>query len=108
MKNEANKLNEEVNLLRNQIEVLSNENSTLREKSGTKPNDDQIHEITILKQENEELKRQLEQYLNNINNLEKIKILKEDENSLLKSQIQELLKNPKKIRRNNIRKTESK
>ena len=97
LKNEANKLNEEVNLLRNQIEVLSNENSTLREKSGTKPNDDQIHEITILKQENEELKRQLEQYLNNINNLEKIKILKEDENSLLKSQIQELLKNQKRL-----------
>jgi hypothetical protein len=97
LKNEANKLNEEVNLLRNQIEVLSNENSTLREKGGTKPNDDQIHEITILKQENEELKRQLEQYLNNINNLEKIKILKEDENSLLKSQIQELLKNQKRL-----------
>ena len=97
MKNEANKLNEELNLLRNQIEVLSNENSALREKSGTKPTEDQIHEITILKQENEQLKRQLEQYLNNINNLEKIKILKEDENSLLKSQIQELIKNQKRL-----------
>lgn len=97
LKNEANKLNEELNLLRNQIEVLSNENSALREKSGTKPTEDQIHEITILKQENEQLKRQLEQYLNNINNLEKIKILKEDENSLLKSQIQELIKNQKRL-----------
>ena len=97
LKNEANKLNEELNLLRNQIEVLSNENSALREKSGSKPTEDQIHEITILKQENEQLKRQLEQYLNNINNLEKIKILKEDENSLLKSQIQELIKNQKRL-----------
>ena len=97
LKNEANKLSEEVSLLRNQIEILSNENSVLREKNGTKPNEDQIHEITILRQENEQLKNQIQQYLNNINNLEKIKILKEDENSLLKSQIQELLKNQKKL-----------
>jgi hypothetical protein len=97
LKNEANKLSEEVGLLRNQIEILSKENSALREKNGSRPTEEQIHEITILKQENDQLKKQLEQYLNNKNNLEQIKILKEDENSLLKSQIQELLKNQKKL-----------
>ena len=95
MKNEANKLSEEVTLIRNQIEILSNENKVLREKNGAKPTEDQIHEITILRQENEQLKKQIEEYLNNINNLERIKILKEDEISLLKAKIEELLRNQK-------------
>ena len=97
LKNEANRLSEEVALLRNQIEILSNENKALREKNGAKPTEDQIHEITILRQENEQLKKQVEEYLNNINNLERIKILKEDENSLLKAKIEELLRNQKKL-----------
>jgi len=64
LKNEANKLSEEVTLLRNQIEILSNENKVLREKNGAKPKEEQIQEIKILRQENEQLKKQIEEYLN--------------------------------------------
>lgn len=55
----------------------------------------QIHEITILRQENEQLRKQLEQYLNLQNTFEQYKRLKEDEISLLKLKIQELINNQK-------------
>ena len=97
LNNEANNFKGEVGQLRNQIQILTDENKILREKNGTMPTENEIHEISILKQENEQLKKQIEQYLNIQSNFEKYKQLKEDEINLLKLQIQELLKNQKKL-----------
>ncbi len=97
LRNENKRLNEELAQLRNQIQILSEENRTLREKNGAKPSESQIHEITILRQENEQLKKQLEQYLNLQNTFEQYKRLKENEISLLKLKIQELINNQKKL-----------
>jgi hypothetical protein len=97
LRNENNRLNGELAQLRNQIQILSEENRTLREKNGSNPSESQIHEITILRQENEQLRKQLEQYLNLQNTFEQYKRLKEDEISLLKLKIQELINNQKKL-----------
>ena len=97
LRNENNRLNGELAQLRNQIQILSEENRSLREKNGAKPSETQIHEITILRQENEQLRKQLEQYLNLQNTFEQYKRLKEDEISLLKLKIQELINNQKKL-----------
>ena len=97
LSNEANNLRGEVGQLRNQVQILTEENKILREKNGAMPTENQIHEISILKQENEQLRKQIEQYLNNQNNFEQYKKLKEDEINLLKLKIQELLKNQKKL-----------
>ena len=97
LRNENNRLNGELAQLRNQIQILTEENRTLREKNGSKPSESQIHEITILRQENEQLKKQLEQYLNLQSTFEQYKRLKEDEISLLKLKIQELINNQKKL-----------
>ena len=95
LRNENNKLNGELAQLRNQIKILTEENRTLREKNGSNPSESQIHEITILRQENEQLRKQLEQYLNLQSTFEQYKRLKEDEISLLKLKIQELINNQK-------------
>ena len=97
LRNENNRLNGELAQLRNQIQILSEENRTLREKNGSNPSESQIHEITILRQENEQLRKQLEQYLNLQNTFEQYKRLKENEISLLKLKIQELINNQKKL-----------
>ena len=97
LRNENNRLNGELAQLRDQIKILTEENRTLREKNGSNPSESQIHEITILKQENEQLRKQLEQYLNLQNTFEQYKRLKEDEISLLKLKIQELINNQKKL-----------
>ena len=97
LRNENNKLNRELAQLRNQIQILTEENRTLREKNGSNPSESQIHEITILRQENEQLRKQLEQYLNLQSTFEQYKRLKEDEISLLKLKIQELINNQKKL-----------
>ena len=97
LRNENNRLNGELAQLRDQIKILTEENRTLREKNGSNPSESQIHEITILRQENEQLRKQLEQYLNLQNTFEQYKRLKEDEISLLKLKIQELINNQKKL-----------
>ena len=97
LKNEASKLNGEVGALRSQIQILIDENKILREKKGSQPNETQIHEITILKQENERLRRTIEEYMIEKNTFEQYKRLKEDENTLLKLQVEGLLKNQKNL-----------
>ena len=97
LKNEANKLNGEVGQLRSQISILLEENKVLRQKNGSQPSQAQIHEITILKQENERLKKQLEQYINMETTFEQYKRLKEQELNYLKMQIEEYIKNQKKL-----------
>ena len=97
LKNEANKLSGEVGQLRSQISILLEENKVLRQKNGSQPSQAQIHEITILKQENERLKKQLEQYINMETTFEQYKRLKEQELNYLKMQIEEYIKNQKKL-----------
>ena len=97
LKNEASKLTGEVGALRSQIQILIDENKILREKKGSQPNETQIHEITILKQENERLRRKIEEYMIEKNTFEQYKRLKEDENTFLKLQVEGLLKNQKKL-----------
>ena len=97
LKNEANKLSGEVGQLRSQITILLEENKVLRQKNGSMPSQAQIHEITILKQENERLKKQLEQYINIETTFEQYKRLKEQEINYLKLQIEEYIKNQKKL-----------
>ena len=97
LKNEANKLSGEVGQLRSQISILLEENKVLRQKNGSMPSQAQIHEITILKQENERLKKQLEQYINMETTFEQYKRLKEQEINYLKMQIEEYIKTIKKL-----------
>ena len=97
LKNQSNKFNGELSQLRNRVQILLQENKSLREKSGTSPSLAQIQEVSILKQENAKLKRQVE-----INNgvqitFEQYKLLKEEEIKYLKMQIEELSKNQKKL-----------
>ena len=97
LKNESKQLSEEVGGLKKQIQIILQDNSILRKKSGSQPNDIQIHEIGILKQENEKLKKQLEQYIATQSNFDQYKTLKEEEIKYLKLQIEELEKSQKKI-----------
>ena len=97
LKNEANTLSGEVGQLRGQISVLLEENRVLRQKNGSMPNESQIHEISFLKQENERLKKQLEQYITLQTTFEQYKRLKEEEINYFKLQIQEYIKNIKKL-----------
>ena len=97
LKNEANKLSREVGQLRGQISILLEENKILREKNGSNPSEIQIHEISILKQENEKLKRELEKYLTLETTFEQYKRLKEEEIKYFKLQIEEYKKNQKKL-----------
>ena len=97
LKNEANKLSREVGQLRGQISILLEENKILREKNGSKPSEIQIHEISILKQENEKLRRELEKYLTLETTFEQYKRLKEEEIKYFKLQIEEYKKHQKKL-----------
>ena len=96
LKGESNKLNEEIGQLKGKIHILLEENKVLREKNDYRPNEKQIHEISILKEENEKLKKKLEQYISVQNTFDEYKKLKEEEINYLKLQIEELLKSQKK------------
>ena len=96
LKGESNKLNEEIGQLKGKIHILLEENKILREKNDYRPNEKQIHEISILKEENEKLKKKLEQYIAVQNTFDEYKKLKEEEINYLKLQIEELLKSQKK------------
>ena len=97
LKNEANKLSGEVGQLRGQITVLLEENRVLRQKNGSMPNESEIHEISFLKQENEKLRKELEQYLTLQSTFEQYKKLKVEEINYFKLQIEEYIKNIKKL-----------
>ena len=97
LRSESTKLSGEVGQLRGQIHVLLEENKVLRQKNGSTLNDSQIHEISILKQENESLRSQLNQNIAIQNTFEQYKQLKEEEIKYLKLQIEELLKTQKKL-----------
>ena len=97
LKNEANKLSGEVSQLRSQITILLEENKVLRQRNGSMTNESQIQEITIIKQENESLRKQLEKYLSLENTFEQYKILKEQEINYFKLQLEEYIKNQKKL-----------
>ena len=91
LKKDASKLINDINILKNQIVILNQENENLRQNKGIIPNQNEIHEISILKQENERLNNEILNIKNNSNNeFENYKKMKEEEISLLKSQIEEL------------------
>ena len=108
LKNKTYKLMEQIEQLNNQIQILNEENQKLRENRGVIPNENEIHEITILKQELEKKSKELNDIKNEKNNeFEEYKKMKENqieeltkelnllqkENNDLKFKIQELLKN---------------
>ena len=97
MRSESSKLHGEIGQLRGQVSVLLEENRALRQKNNINPNEIQINEIRILKQENERLRKQLEQNMGIQTTFEQYKRLKEEEIRYLKLQIEELLKNQKKL-----------
>ena len=97
LKNESNKLNGEIGELKGQIHILLEENKILKEKNGSMPNQVQIHEINILKEENERIRKQLDETLGVKNTFDQYKILKEEEVKFLKIRIEELLYNQKKL-----------
>ena len=91
-------LRNENNQLRSQIEILRQENQNIKLKNNT--NGDQSEEILFLKQENERYLKEindLRMQLNQLNEFENYKRLKEEEISLLKRQIEELLSNQRKL-----------
>ena len=108
LKAETNKLIEQIQLLNNQIQILTEENKNLRQSKGAIPKENEIHEITLLKQEVERLTQELNNLQNEKNNEnEEYKKIKEnqievltkrlneviEENNNLKLQIQQLLNN---------------
>ena len=110
LKLKTHKLVEQILQLNNQIQILNEENKNLRKNNGAIPNENQIHEITILKQELERISKELYNVQNEKNNeIEEYKKIKEkqieeltkninlllNENNTLKLQIQELLNNNK-------------
>ena len=97
MKNEANKLGCEIEGLKRQIDVIEEENKALRDKNAFMPNEAQIHDITILKKENESLRKQIDKYIAEQSNFDRYKKLKEEEVKYLKLQLEELLKNVKNL-----------
>ena len=88
LKNESNKLNGEIGQLKGQIHILLEENKILKEKNGSMPNQIQIHEISILKEENERIRKQLDETLGVKNTFNQYKILKEEEVKFLKIRIE--------------------
>jgi len=59
LKEETNKLITQIEQLKSQILIINGENKILRENQGFKPNLNEIHEITILKNEIQRLSNDL-------------------------------------------------
>ena len=97
LRNEVSRLNGELGALRGQIQIITEENRILKEKKGTMPNENQFREIANLKQENESLKRKLQDAMIEKSTFEQYKRLKEEENNFLKLQIDRLLQSQKKL-----------
>jgi hypothetical protein len=104
LKGDSNNLSIELGQLRAKIQMLLEENKALREQN--KLDENHIHEISLLKQENkmlrtqldqsERLRRELEQNQGIQNTFDQYKKIKEEEINYLKAQIEESLKNQKK------------
>ena len=102
LKNETKKLIDQIQQLRNQIQILNEENKRLRENQGVKPNNNEIHEIIMLKQEIQRLSNELENLKNENNKyIQQYTQIKENEISNYKSQNEELLKNQKILQQEN-------
>jgi hypothetical protein len=102
LKNETKKLIDQIQQLRNQIQILNNENKHLRESQGVKPNNNEIHEIILLKQEIQRLSDELTNLRNENNNyIQQYSKMKDNEISLYKSQNADLLKNQKQLEQEN-------
>ena len=97
LRNEVSRLNGELGALRSQLQIITEENRILKEKKGTMPNENQFREIANLKQENESLKRKLQDVMIEKSTFEQYKRLKEEENNFLKLQIDRLLQSQKKL-----------
>ena len=102
LKNETKKLIDQIQQLRNQIQILNEENKRLRENQGVKPNNNEIHEIIILKQEIQRLSKELTNLKNENNKyIQQYTQMKENEISNYKSQNEDLLKNQKLLQQEN-------
>ena len=104
LKGDSNNLSTELGQLRAKIQMLSEENKALREQN--KKDENHINEISLLNQEiqmlrtqlnqSERLRRELEQNQGIQNSFDQYKKIKEEEINYLKAQIEELLKNQRK------------
>ena len=102
LKEETNKLITQIEQLRSQILIINGENKILRENQGFKPNLNEIHEITILKNEIQRLSNDLINMKNERNSyIERYKKEKDNEILLYKSKNEELLKNQIKLQQEN-------
>ena len=98
LKNQTYKLLEEIKQLRNHISILNNENQNLRKNKGIAPDNNQIHEIIILKDKIEKLSNELNNFKEqNKYEFEKYKNAKEEQLNSYVSQIDQLLKNQKNL-----------
>ena len=98
LKKQAYKLMEEIKQLRNQISILNNENQNLRNNKGITPNNNQIHEIIILKDKIEKLSNELNSSKEqNKYELEKFKKSNEEQMNSYVQQIEQLLNNQKNL-----------
>ena len=89
-------------MLRSQIRIINEENKKLRENQGFKPNLNEIHEITILKNEIQRLSNDLINMKNERNSyIEQYKKEKDNEILLYKSKNEELLRNKIKLEQEN-------
>ena len=105
LKGDSNNLSTELGQLRAKIQMLLEENKALREQN--KKDENYIHEIFLLKQENkmlrtqldqsERLRRELEQNQGIQSTFDQYKKIKEEEINYLKTQIEESLKNQRKF-----------
>ena len=102
LKEETNKLITQIQQLKNQILIINEENKKLRESQGVKPNPNEIHEITMLKNEIQRLSNELINMKNERNSyITQYKKAKDYEISLFKSKNEELLKSQIKLEQEN-------
>ena len=97
LRNENSRLSGELGALRGKTQIITEENRVLREKKGAMPNESHFQEISALRQENELLKRKLQDAMIEKSTFEQYKRLKEEENNFLKMQIDGLLQSQKKL-----------
>ena len=97
LRNENSRLSGELGALRGKTQIITEENRVLREKKGPMPSESNFEELSALRQENELLKRQLQDAMIEKSTFEQYKRLKEEENNFLKMQIDGLLQSQKKL-----------
>ena len=96
LRNENNRLNDIINQLRNQIQSLIQENNELKIKN-SRPNGSESQENVFLKKEIERYLKEIENLRNKLGEFENYKSIKEEEIAYYKIKIEELMQNFKRM-----------